>query len=217
MRQSRKCMSSPKQGWRARLLATVMAKGGPRYESHVADRKCALFAGVSGKVLEIGAGTGPNLRFLSGASEYVACEPNVYMHCYLEAEMARHRIAGRVEASDAESLLSELPEGSVDAVVSTLVLCSVEDPGNMLRLVRRVLRPGGRLLLLEHVGARRGTPLCACQHVLTPAFRLLGDGCRPVRSTGVLVRTAGFARVELEDFELPLGPIAPHVCGWAEK
>jgi SAM-dependent methyltransferase len=210
-------MSSLKQGWRARLLATVMAKGGPRYEAHVEARKRHLFAAAAGRVVEIGAGTGPNLRFLGAATEYIACEPNPYMHPYLRAAMQQHGVAGRVEARDAESLLETLPEKSVDAVVSTLVLCSVDRPVAMLALVRRVLRPGGRLLLLEHVGAPGGTMRCACQHLLSPAFRLLADGCQPIRPTGDVIREAGFQRVELEEFELPLGPIAPHICGWAEN
>lgn len=210
-------MQSEKRGWRARLLAHMMAKGSPRYESLVENRKKILFSQAEGVVVEIGAGTGPNLRFLRGVHEYIASEPNPYMHPRLRQEIARNQVSGTVDPRPAEILLAELPMESVDHVVSTLVLCSVSDPDSLLRQVRRILRPSGRLLLLEHVGAEQGTALCACQHLLSPCFRWLGDGCNPTRDTLQVVRSAGFSKSSIEEFRLPLGPIAPHLCGWLEK
>lgn len=210
-------MALTQYGFRKRLLARVMAKGGPRYERMVAGRKQALFAEVRGDVLEIGAGTGPNLRYLHRAKHYIASEPNPFMHPYLQAEIARQGIPGEIDSRPAEALLSQTPEGSFDTVVSTLVLCSVKDPQAMLTAVRRVLRPGGKLLLLEHIGATSGSALCACQFALSPIFQFLGDGCHPTRRTAELLVATGFTRMEVEHFHLPLGPIAPHICGWAEK
>lgn len=210
-------MSSPLHGLRARLLARLMAKGGPRYEKLVRAWKQDLFAEARGSVVEIGAGTGPNLRYLGGAGGYVAVEPNPFMHPYLREELERRGIGGCIESRTAEAVLADLQDNSVDTVVCTLVLCSVRDPAQLLAAIRRVLNPGGKLLLLEHLGAAPGSLLCGCQHLLAPAFWLLGDGCRPTRRTGQLVRAAGFSRTHLREFHLPLGPISPHLCGWAEK
>jgi SAM-dependent methyltransferase len=183
----------------------------------VAERKRALFAGDLGAVAEIGAGTGPNLRYLGKARLYRAFEPNPYMHPFLEAEMKRCGVRGLVDAAPAEVGLDRLEANCLDAVVSTLVLCSVRDQARLLEKIHRVLRPGGRLLLLEHVGAGRGTARCACQHLLLPAFHFLADGCHPTRDTARALRARPFREVSIEEFELPLGPISPHICGWAEK
>jgi SAM-dependent methyltransferase len=195
----------------------MMAKGTARYERMVAERKRALFAGDLGAVAEIGAGTGPNLRYLGKARSYQAFEPNPYMHPFLEAEMERCGVRGLVDAAPAEVGLDRLEANCLDAVVSTLVLCSVRDQARLLEKIHRVLRPGGRLLLLEHVGAGRGTARCACQHLLLPAFHFLADGCHPTRDTARALRARPFREVSIEEFELPLGPISPHICGWAEK
>ncbi|MDZ7638291.1 MAG: class I SAM-dependent methyltransferase [Bryobacterales bacterium] len=203
--------------FRQRGLAWLMAKGTERYERMVAPRKRALFAGDLGDVVEIGAGTGPNLRYLEGSRSYLAIEPNPYMHPHLRAEIDRQRVEGSLLAMPAEVALAAMPDGSVDTVISTLVLCSVPKPGELLDQIVRVLRPAGRILLLEHVGAQPGTALHTCQRCLTPAFRFFADGCRPHRDTRSLVEASRFQDVCLEEFCLPLGPISPHLCGWASK
>ncbi|MCC7340290.1 MAG: class I SAM-dependent methyltransferase [Bryobacterales bacterium] len=202
---------------RKRGLAWLMAKGTARYERMVAPQKQVLFDGELGDVVEIGAGAGPNIRFLKTLRSYRAIEPNPYMHPHLLRDLAARRVQSSLIPDAAEGALARIPEGSVDTVISTLVLCSVNDPKALVALVKRVLRPGGRLLLLEHVGAQPGSTLCACQHCLTPVFRFLGDGCRPNRNTRVTIESGGFREVCLEEFELPLGPISPHLCGWARK
>jgi SAM-dependent methyltransferase len=183
----------------------------------VAARKRALFEGELGNVVEIGAGTGPNIRYMETASSYRAIEPNPYMHPHLKAELERRRVSGSLIREPAEEVLARIPEGTVDTVISTLVLCSINEPELLIGLVLRVLRPGGRLLVLEHVGAPQGSMLCACQRCLIPAFRFLGDGCHPNRDTRSTIEASGFREVRMEDFELPLGPISPHLCGWAKK
>ena len=103
--------------------------------------------------------------------------------------------------------------GGFDAVVSTLVLCSVPDAGGALREMRRVARPGAPLLLIEHV--RSDKPLAAfTQALFEPLQRALADGCRLTRDTVAAVAAAGLDAGALERFELEgASLIAPHVAG----
>src|SRR5689334_12021755 len=130
------------RGLRKRLFAWVLERGTRRHEPLVADRKRALLGRLGGDVLEIGPGTGVNLAYLSPTVRWIGVEPNGYLRERLRAEAARRGLAAEVRAGTVERL--PVPDRSVDAVISTLVLCSVPDPDAALREVRRVLRPGGR-------------------------------------------------------------------------
>ena len=105
----------------------------------------------------------------------------------------------------------------MDAVVSTLVLCSVSDPAAVLRGILRVLKPGGRFLFLEHVLAPPGTRLRRVQKALRPVWKLIADSCHLDRETGTTIEQAGFGQVRYEHFRLPLGPVATQIAGCAVK
>lgn len=166
-------------------------------------------------MLEIGPGTGTNLAYLAPAVRWLGIEPNPYMERYLRREAERLGRTVEVRAGTAERL--DLMDASVDAVVSTLVLCSVPDQALALAEVRRVLKPGGRFVFLEHVAAPRGTWLRRVQRAVRPAWRLLGDGCFPDRETWQAIGRAGFAQVTLDRFHLPVPIMAPHIAGWAVR
>lgn len=198
-----------------RLFAWFMDRVGERYEELVKERKRRLLDGLEGTVVEIGPGTGPNLRHLDEGVRWIGIEPNPWMDSYLAREARRrgrriHLIRGR-----AESLC--LADASVDAVLSTLVLCSVDPLDSALAEIHRVLKPGGRLVFIEHVGAPQGSWLRRLQRWIRPAWRRVADGCRPDRDTGQRIREAGFRRLELDTFRLPLPVVAPHVAGTAWK
>jgi ubiquinone/menaquinone biosynthesis C-methylase UbiE len=109
---------------------------------------------------------------------------------------------------------------SVDAVVCTIVLCSVRDLSATLGEIRRVLRPGGRFVFMEHVAAPRGTGLRRVQRLLRPVWQFLADGCTPDRETDAAIRAAGFSHVEIERFRLPreVSVLAgPHIAGEAVR
>ena len=202
--------------WYKRAQAWMLSGTNRRYEVMVAEEKRALLSRLAGTVLEIGPGGGNNLAFLSTSARgvrWIGVEPNPFFHDRLRARGERLRIDVDVRAATAEALPAA--DQSVDAVVSSLVLCSVRDPEATLREVRRVLRPGGRFVFVEHVAAAHGTGLRLAQRALRPIWRALSDDCHPDRDTGRLIQAAGFADVALREFRLPVPIMAPHIAGVA--
>lgn len=161
------------------------------------QRRAELVSELPGRVLEVGAGTGANLPHYRRADRLIACEPDSAMRARLVRKLAAARIP--VEVCDAP--VEDLPDdtGSVDAVVCMLVLCTVPDPVAALAQVHRVLRPGGRLVLLEHV--RAAGRLAGWQDRLAPLQVRLAAGCHPNRDTLRALSAAGFEVQELDIFE----------------
>lgn len=157
--------------------AEIQARGGSSYEKLVAERKRRLFADLHGDVLEIGAGAGPNLRFLPHDVHYVAVEPNPHIHRHLTQEAQRYGIDAEIRRGAAEAL--DAADASMDAVIGTLVLCSVSDQALALAEVRRVLKPGGKYFFLEHVAAPRGTSLRRWQRIVQPVWTFFGGRLPP--------------------------------------
>ena len=170
----------------------------------LAERRRRLLAAARGDVLEIGAGTGSNIPHYPEAVEaLVLVEPEEPMARRAERRLAGSGRRGRVVQASAESL--PFADGSFDTVVCTLVLCSVADPPAALGELRRVLRPAGRLLFLEHVRADEAK-LARWQDRLWRPWRRLACGCYCNRRTVAAIEDAGFRLEELERGELPKAP-----------
>ncbi len=196
-------------------MAWFMAREVGGYETHVVDRKRGLFQGLTGTLVEIGSGTGPNLDLLPSRLTVVGVEPNPFMYPHFRGSMEAREGPVHLVRGDAHAL--PFPDESVDAVLSTLVLCSLAGLDVALQEIRRILKPGGRFIFLEHVGAPRGSWLRRLQGWIRPAWRAVGDGCEPDRDTDENLLAAGFREVELERFRLPLPLVSPHIAGVAWK
>jgi ubiquinone/menaquinone biosynthesis C-methylase UbiE len=144
-----------------------------------------LVGGTRGLTLELGAGTGRDLPLYPEGQVVVALDPHPD-----NLETARRR-APAIPHVRARAEALPFRDGSFETVVSSLVFCSVDDPAAGLQEIRRVLRPGGRLRMMEHVRAE-GRLSSWLQDVGQPAWTWVTGGCRPNRETERLVREAGF-------------------------
>jgi ubiquinone/menaquinone biosynthesis C-methylase UbiE len=144
-----------------------------------------LAAGADGRTLDLGTGTGRNLPLYPPGARAVGVDP-------LRENLVRaRRRAPHLPLVAARGEALPFREGAFDTVVCGLVLCSVQDPAAALGEIRRVLRPGGALRLLEHVRARSAA-LGALQDLLQPAWTAISGGCHPNRDTERAVAEAGF-------------------------
>jgi SAM-dependent methyltransferase len=205
----------PKRGLRARLFAKMMAQVDDVHDALIAPYKRRLLADLHGDLLEIGPGAGPNLSYYADDIRWTGVEPNPYMHPYLHATAATQGRIIDLRTGYTEALPVE--NESMDAVISTLVLCSVHDLDASLAEVQRVLRPGGKFVFIEHVAANKGSGLRRVQNWLQPLWSFTADGCHPNREIGRHLEEAGFAQLEIEHFNVDVPVVKPHIAGYAVK
>jgi ubiquinone/menaquinone biosynthesis C-methylase UbiE len=202
-------------GLRSRFFAFTydrFSKGSE--EAGLGEMRRDLIAGASGDVLEIGGGTGANLGYYgAGVESLTVTEPEPPMLKRLEQKAREQNSQATVLRAPAEDL--PFDDASFDTVVSTLVLCGVDDQPRAVRELRRVLRPGGRLIFIEHV--RSDDPHVAkMQDRMTPLNRFFVC-CDCNRRTLETIRSAGFEVTELEQTQLPKAPpfVRPLIVGTA--
>lgn len=173
----------------------------------LAEWRRDLLADLRGDVLEIGAGTGRNLRWYPATvTGLVMTEPDPFMRARLAAKVTDARGPDVVTVLDHPAERLRFDDGSFDAVVSTLVLCSVADPAATLAEIFRVLRPGGRLVYLEHVAAIDAPRTMRWQRRFEPVWRRVADNCHLTRSTEQAIATAGFEVAVERRQAMPLAP-----------
>jgi ubiquinone/menaquinone biosynthesis C-methylase UbiE len=184
-------------------------------EAGMREMRREVLAGAKGRTIDIGAGTGLNLAlFPSEIRELVLVEPDPHMLKQLRAKVPESDREVSVVQAPAEKLPFE--DDSFDTAVFTLVLCTVPDPTAALAEAARLLRPGGKLLFVEHV--RSEDPgLARWQDRLEGPWRFLGDGCHCNRDTVATIEASPFEIEKVEKGELPKAPplVKPLIRGSA--
>jgi ubiquinone/menaquinone biosynthesis C-methylase UbiE len=192
------------------LLAQLAERG------ELGRRRRELLARAEGTVVEVGTGTGENCKHYGPAVRRVlATEPDPAMLRQARKRAAAAPVPIFLVAASGEHL--PFPGASADTAVVTLVLCSVDDQAAVVGELRRVLRPGGKVLFLEHVRAGDAA-LARWQDRLAGPWSRLAGGCRPNRRTRAALEAAGFELVDIEAYDLRPGIplVRPHIQGVAE-
>jgi ubiquinone/menaquinone biosynthesis C-methylase UbiE len=155
-----------------------------------------LLNDIKGNVLEVGAGTGINFQFYNRNVKLLALEPSPFMKKRaelkvpdgLEVEFLNHKINDK-------AIEDRIEDKSLDYIVCTLVLCSIDDPNKALRKFSKWLKDDGKLIVLEHIHSEnKGTK--KIQDVVNPVWKKLADGCNLNRNTDVLIKQNGFEAIE---------------------
>jgi ubiquinone/menaquinone biosynthesis C-methylase UbiE len=205
-----------------RLWGPLFARGYDRFtksteEAGLRDKRRALLAGAQGRTLEIGAGTGSNLELYPDAvTELVLVEPDGHMRTQLERKVSASTRAAEVVQAGGESL--PFADQSFDTAVATLVLCTIPDPEAALGEVARVLKPGGRLLFMEHV--RADDPgMARWQDRLERPWGWFGRGCHPNRDTLGTIESSALQVSSVEEDGMPKAPpiVRPLIVGAATR
>jgi len=184
------------------------------------DMRASALAGLSGTVVELGAGTGLNLdHYPPAVSRIIATEPNPLMAKQLRAKIAGGHGGGSARVEVVQSGAEHLPvgDGEADAVVATLVFCTIPDAAAAAREAARVLKPGGVLRFVEHVRSDDAGS-AKWQDRLDRPWGALAGGCHPNRDTLALLRaTPGLELGDVRDDRLPKAPplVRPLVRGEA--
>lgn len=194
------------------LFFTLMAD---YLDRHLSAHKRRAFDQLPKRVVEIGPGVGANLRYLPPDATLIAIEPNPHMHPRLRVAAGRAGVHLELHHWVGEHI--DLPDHSVDTVISSLVLCSVSDPTHVLAEIRRILRPGGRYSFVEHVAAPAHSPTRVLQRILRRPWGWIFEGCSCERDLEATIRAAGFESVVIESYRLhtPFIPFNTHIAGTA--
>lgn len=187
----------------------------PEYGS-LGELKQALLGNLQNRVLEIGFGAGANLAYYPSQINWIGVEPNPYMHPYLEREAQKHRLTNiELRLGSAEDL--PIADESIDHVVSTHVLCSVTDLDASLQEIKRVLKPGGSFIFIEHVADSSDTWTRKVQDGVNPVWKNLFDNCHLNRESWKFLKQIGLETVNYYEFKLAIPLVSPHIAGIVRK
>lgn len=179
--------------------------------------KKKLFKNHPETIVEIGSGAGANMRYLKKGTTLIAIEPNIHMHANLKKRAAKYGINLEIKTMVGESI--DLADNSCDFVVSTLVLCSVKNPVECINQIKRILKPLGEFVFIEHVKARENSILAYIQNIIHKPWHWFFEGCHTNRDTKSLLESSSFHTLEIETYNLysPFVPITSQIRGKAIK
>lgn len=206
-----------KQQRRSKFEARLLEAGAD--DSHAAwgDRKHAVIGAMCGTVVELGPGTGVNMRYYAPGTRVIAIEPNPVMHPRLRSAADQYDVDLEIRQLDGASV--DVADGSVDGVVGTLLLCGVDDPARVISEAHRLLKPGGTYFFIEHVASPVGTTNRRVQRVLFRPHRWLFNGCEITRDTEAIIRSGPFDDVDIDDVDRGRGAlwVRHQIVGTATK
>jgi len=180
---------------RAFFYDSLLAKS---EEACLMEWRSELVKHVHGNVLEIGAGTGANILFYpKNGIELTLSEPDKHMRTQLE-EKVKDEGLDHVTISSHTIEENHKPDATFDCVVSTLVCCSVPNLASAFSEIKRILKPDGYFIFLEHVGAEKGTRRRRWQNRLTPLWCKISGNCHLNRETEIAFNNAGFTFKEIK-------------------
>lgn len=199
-----------------RFFAWRLARGNGKYEKQILPIKQKLFKNLSGTVVELGPGTGANISYIANNIRWIGIEPNEYMHRYLHKKLAHHFIhMPKVYQTRAETI--PLKNESVNFVISTLVMCSVQNYQTVFQEIQRILKPKGRWYFIEHIKAPVGSFLSITQKTVSPLWNMMADRCNPYNNFEDEVSYAGFSKIVVTTISVDVPVISPHLVGYVVK
>jgi SAM-dependent methyltransferase len=174
---------------------------------HLRVRRARLLSPLKGRVLEVGVGTGINFEHYNGDIEVMGIEPSPYM---MPQAVKRREVLLFPDKITLHNVGCSYPEmevlvepASLDAVVCTLVLCTIPDPARALANFKKWLKPGGKLVVIEHIRSHNHLK-GRMQDLANPIWELVAEGCQLNRSTDILILQSGFTLVREEYFRIAI-------------
>ena len=206
-----------RQRLRSKFEAAVLDAGAKTTHATHGAAKQAVIGAMRGTVVELGPGTGVNMRYYAPGVKVIAIEPNPVMHERLRAKADHHGVDLEIRTLRGEAI--DVADESADGVVGTLLLCGVDDPVRVVAEAHRVLKGGGHYFFIEHVVAPHGSMTHRLQRVALRPHRWAFNGCEVTRDSESVLRAGGFSEVEVAPLDVgPKGAYIRHfIVGTATK
>ena len=201
-------MSNPnaniKEGFYSKLFARFYDPFMESMEQRVLSRyRKQLLEPLHGQILEVGSGTGINFKLYPKGCHVVASEPSEHMLKYAQERLKMEPVEAEIElvlaGVGSQELEKHVPANGFDAIVCTLVLCTIPEPEAAVESFKKWLKPDGRLIVLEHVHGR-STSRKVVHNLINPAWKRFAEGCHINRNTDKMLRDAGFTAEWEHDF-----------------
>lgn len=194
-----------KQKLRSRFEAKLLDAGAADVHAAYGDRKTEVIGSMTGTIVELGPGTGPNMRYYAPGVKVIAIEPNPHMHDRLQEQAEQHGVDLEIRSLRGEAV--DVDDATADGVVGTLLLCGVEDPALVVAEAHRLLKSGGVYFFTEHVRSPDSSRTRKIQKVLKRPHQWMFNGCRIDQPTADILRSGPFDQVEIDEIDRGRGGI----------
>lgn len=193
-----------KEGFYSKLFARFYDPFMESMEQRVLSRyRKQLLEPLQGNILEVGSGTGINFKLYPKGCHVIASEPSGHMLKYAEERLKMEPVEADIElvlaGVGSQDLEKHVPENGFDAIVCTLVLCTIPKPEAAVASFKRWLKPEGKLIILEHVHGKSKRRK-VFHNLINPAWKRFAEGCHINRDTAKMLKDSGFVSEWEHDF-----------------